>query len=88
MFHSPHDLKPVPPPSVARDQDDNTDDEKDDDVTPRPCVLEPSGQPSPNADPITLPACTAMADKSNKFLTAFHCLQQDERVNIQIDQLC
>ena len=24
--------------SVSRDQDDNTDDEKDDDVTPRPCV--------------------------------------------------
>jgi hypothetical protein len=43
-------------------------------------VLELSGQPSPNADPIIPPACTAMTDKSNKFLTAFHCLQQDERV--------
>ena len=43
-------------------------------------VLELSGQPSPNADPIIPPACIAMTDKSNKFLTAFHCLQQDERV--------
>ena len=51
-------------------------------------VLELSGQPSPNADPIIPPACIAMTDKSNKFLTAFHCLQQDERVNIQSDHLC
>jgi len=48
-------------------------------------VLELSGQPSPNADPIIPPACIAMADKSNKFLTAFHCLQQDERVKTQND---
>ena len=44
-------------------------------------VLEPSGQLSPNADPIIPPACIAMTDKSNKFLTALHCLQQDERVS-------
>lgn len=47
-------------------------------------VLELSGQPSPNADPDALPACTAMTVKSNKFLTAFQWMWQDDRVSLDL----